>query len=170
MLTALATRRYPVLQRQPRAHDREPGRCHALLTSERDAHMPQRSKRTEAAATNSTQPAQSKQPTTSDEQPQQPRRRHGPRPGTENARRGGMAVRDKYGPDFYAAIGKKGGSVVRQKHGAEFYAAIGKKGGEATRNAHGGQHYSRIGRMGGLRLRQRADKDEQTPENTRTPR
>lgn len=87
---------------------------------------------------------------------QQPeKRRRGPRAGSENARRGGMAVREKYGQEFFARIGSKGGKTVRERRGPEFYASIGRLGGQTTRDTLGVDHYERIGRMGGLRARQR---------------
>ena len=85
--------------------------------------------------------------------PKQPQRRRGPRAGSENARHGGMAVREKYGPDYFATIGAKGGRTARERHGAEFYAEIGRRGGVRTRDTLGVAHYERIGRMGGLRAR-----------------
>src|SRR5579885_3379815 len=84
-----------------------------------------------------------------------PKRRRGPRAGSENARRGGMAVREKYGPEFFAKIGSKGGRTVRERRGADFYANIGRMGGQTTRETHGVSHYERIGRMGGLRAKRR---------------
>jgi hypothetical protein len=36
-------------------------------------------------------------------------RKRGPKPGSENARRGGQAVVAKYGALFFRAIGKRGG-------------------------------------------------------------
>lgn len=90
--------------------------------------------------------------------PAKPRRR-GPRPGTESARHGGLAVRDKYGSEFFAKIGAKGGKSVSAQHGADFYAGIGHRGGSSTRDRLGLEHYERIGRMGGLRQRQR-ERDE----------
>ncbi len=33
-------------------------------------------------------------------------------PGSERAKHGGQAVRDRHGSDFYARIGKKGGIVI----------------------------------------------------------
>jgi uncharacterized protein len=89
------------------------------------------------------------------ETPQTLKRRRGPRAGTESARRGGMAVREKYGPEFFAQIGSKGGKSVSAQHGPDFYADIGHRGGSSTRDKLGPEHYERIGRMGGLRLRQR---------------
>ena len=87
------------------------------------------------------------------EQPE--KRRRGPRAGSENARRGGMAVREKYGQEFFAKIGSKGGKTVRERRGPEFYASIGRLGGQTTRDTLGVDHYERIGRLGGLRARQR---------------
>lgn len=83
--------------------------------------------------------------------------RHGPGPqaGTEQAKHGGMAVKAKYGKEYYAQIGAKGGKTARQRYGAEFYSVIGKQGGQATRQRLGTEHYERIGRLGGLRARQR---------------
>jgi general stress protein YciG len=83
------------------------------------------------------------------------KRRRGPRAGTENARRGGIAVREKYGQDFFAKIGSMGGKTVRERLGPEFYASIGRRGGQTTRDTLGTEHYERIGRMGGLRARKR---------------
>ncbi len=89
------------------------------------------------------------------------KRRRGPRPGTENARHGGLAVREKYGPEFFAKIGAKGGKSVSAQHSADFYAGIGHRGGSSTRDRLGVEHYERIGRMGGLRQRQRERDAEQ---------
>ncbi len=48
----------------------------------------------------------------------------------EAGRKGGEAVKQKYGPKFYSAIGKKGGDTVKQERGSEFFAEIGRRGGE----------------------------------------
>src|SRR5262249_6550900 len=80
-----------------------------------------------------------------------PRRKPGPRPGTDAAKRGGTAARDKYGREFYSKIGAKGGSTVRDRHGSAFYTEIGRRGGESTKRNLGTEHYSRIGRIGGQR-------------------
>lgn len=45
-------------------------------------------------------------------------------------RKGGEAVKKKYGQSFYQKIGKKGGETVKQERGSAFYAEIGKRGGE----------------------------------------
>src|SRR5690348_16545432 len=79
------------------------------------------------------------------------RRKPGPRPGTEAAKRGGTAAREKYGREFYSKIGSKGGSTVRERHGSAFYTEIGRRGGESTKRNLGTEHYSRIGRIGGKR-------------------
>ena len=48
----------------------------------------------------------------------------------EAGRKGGEAVKSKYGPSFYREIGKKGGETVKRERGAGFYAEIGRRGGE----------------------------------------
>ena len=48
----------------------------------------------------------------------------------EAGRKGGEAVKKKYGPSFYRLIGKKGGETVKQERGSAFYAEIGRRGGE----------------------------------------
>jgi general stress protein YciG len=75
--------------------------------------------------------------------------KRGPKAGTQEARRGGEAVRAKYGREFFSQIGKKGGDTVRREHGPDFYAQIGKKGGETTKNRQGHEFYARIGKKGG---------------------
>lgn len=78
-------------------------------------------------------------------------RKPGPRPGTDAAKRGGTAAREKYGRDFYRRIGAKGGSTVRERYGSSFYTEIGRRGGEATKRHLGIEHYARIGHIGGKR-------------------
>jgi uncharacterized protein len=94
--------------------------------------------------------------------PERPaRRKPGPKPGTEAAKRGGTAAREKYGREFYSKIGSKGGSTVRERHGSNFYTEIGRRGGESTKRNLGVEHYSRIGRIGGQRAHGRRDKDSE---------
>ncbi len=81
--------------------------------------------------------------------------RRGPKPGTEAAKRGGWATRDKCGTEHYRRIGAKGGSTVLNQRGLEFYREIGRRGGESTRGKLGTEHYARIGRIGGKRKRKR---------------
>jgi general stress protein YciG len=87
------------------------------------------------------------------------RRKPGPKPGTEAARRGGTAAREKYGREFYSKIGAKGGSTVRERHGSTFYTEIGRRGGQSTKRNLGVEHYSRIGRIGGQRAHGQRDKN-----------
>lgn len=108
--------------------------------------MPKRTqhpKEHDAGTTGTTE--QSSTPTT------RQRRKPGPVPGTDAAKRGGTAAREKYGRDFYRRIGSKGGSTVRERHGSSFYTQIGRLGGEATKRNLGREHYARIGRIGGQR-------------------
>jgi general stress protein YciG len=84
------------------------------------------------------------------------RRKPGPKPGSEAARRGGLAARAKYGPELYRRIGTVGGRTVRERHGSAFFSAIGKCGGEETKRTHGREHYARIGKIGGGRRKRGA--------------
>ncbi len=73
-----------------------------------------------------------------------PRRsKPGPKPGTEAAKRGGQAAKQKYGSAFYAVIGAKGGTTVRDRKGVAFYETIGRQGGLTTRRRYGLEHYAR---------------------------
>ena len=74
--------------------------------------------------------------------------KRGPVAGSEQAKRGGQAVRDKYGSAFFAQIGKKGGAAMKQR-GPAYFAEIGRKGGEATKQKHGSELYTRAGKAGG---------------------
>lgn len=67
----------------------------------------------------------------------------------EAGRKGGQAVRDKYGPGFYEQIGRKGGEAVKAERGHAFYEEIGRKGGEAVKAERGHAFYEEIGRKGG---------------------
>jgi general stress protein YciG len=83
-------------------------------------------------------------------EPEMPvRRKRGPQPGTEAARRGGRAAAEKYGSEFYRQIGKKGGAEAKARYGSEHFARIGRRGGETTRARLGLDHYARIGKIGG---------------------
>lgn len=83
------------------------------------------------------------------------RRKPGPVPGSDAARRGGQRVREKYGSEHYRRIGAAGGKAIREQRGSDFYATIGHKGGEATKRNQGLEHYARIGRIGGSRRSRR---------------
>ena len=45
--------------------------------------------------------------------------KRGPEPGSQKAKRGGQAVREKYGAEFYSKIGKKGGERGRSTNDKE---------------------------------------------------
>lgn len=113
-----------------------------LLASKRSATVSTPRGRTPRSASVATATPQATKPA---------RRKPGPQPGTEAARRGGTAARDKYGKDFYSRIGAKGGATVRDHRGSAFYTEIGRKGGESTKRVHGAEYYSSIGRIGGTR-------------------
>jgi hypothetical protein len=55
--------------------------------------------------------------------------KRGLKAGTDAAKRGGRAVAEKYGRDFFRQIGQKGGTVVKGTHGADHYIRIGRLGG-----------------------------------------
>src|SRR3989337_3754777 len=67
----------------------------------------------------------------------------------EAGRRGGLAVKKKYGPSFYSEIGRKGGQSTKKNYGSDFYSKIGEKGGEVVKDKLGVVFYSDIGRLGG---------------------
>jgi len=58
-----------------------------------------------------------------------------PELAAEAGRRGGEAVKEKYGPSFYREIGKKGGDRVKELYGSEYYAERGRRGGHARAEA-----------------------------------
>jgi general stress protein YciG len=71
----------------------------------------------------------------------------------EAGKRGGDAVRAKYGASFYEEIGRKGGEVTKERHGAEFYENIGQKGGNAVKDKYGPGFYEEIGHKGGQKVK-----------------
>lgn len=85
-----------------------------------------------------------------------PERKHAENNGKmtvqEAGRRGGEAVRQKYGPNFYSEIGQKGGQARREELGSQGYAAIGRKGGEVVSQDR--DHMAQIGHKGGQRVRE----------------
>ena len=48
----------------------------------------------------------------------------------EAGRKGGEAVKKKYGSEYYREIGKKGGETVKQERGSEYFREIGQRGKE----------------------------------------
>lgn len=51
----------------------------------------------------------------------------------EGGRRGGKAVVETYGREFYQGIGKRGGKALRETYGIEHFRDIGKKGAQAKK-------------------------------------
>lgn len=96
-------------------------------------------------------PEHNEQPKASRSAETRERRKPGPRPGTEEARRGGLAAAAKLGSEFYRRIGKKGGAESKARYGTEHFARIGRQGGESTKRRLGHEHYARIGKIGGKR-------------------
>ena len=92
---------------------------------------------------------------------------HGPVPGSEGAKRIGEAhlgghPHDKSGGfahsrELAVRAGKKGGLAVKNKYGIKYLRELGKQGGENLKNKYGKEFYARIGRLGGL-ARARKDK------------
>lgn len=82
-----------------------------------------------------------------------PKGKRGPVAGTEQAKRGGQAMKEQYGSTFYQEIGKKGGAAASERIGPEGYRAIGQKGGETTKAKHGADFFRRIGKLGGAKKR-----------------
>ena len=87
----------------------------------------------------------------------------------EAGKRGGLAVKKKYGPSFYAEIGRKGGRATKKTYGPEFYSMIGEKGGERVKEKHGPAFYSEIGKKGGrTRARKQMEFEFWWPNVTKT--
>jgi uncharacterized protein len=72
----------------------------------------------------------------------------------EAGKKGGDAVRDRYGSGFYERIGRKGGQVTRERHGQGFYEAIGQKGGKVVKDKYCADFYEEIGHKGGQKVKQ----------------
>ena len=68
-------------------------------------------------------------------------------------KKGGDAVRDRYGSGFYEKIGRKGGQVTRERHGQGFYETIGQKGGKVVKEKYGPDFYEQIGHKGGQKVK-----------------
>ncbi len=97
-------------------------------------------------------------------------RKPGPQPGSEGARRIAEAHRgskdhDQSGgfasnPDRAREAGRKGGDAVKQRYGPDFYKEIGRKGGETVKKSRGMEFFSEIGRKGGATRPRSKRKDE----------
>ncbi len=102
--------------------------------------------------------------------------RPGPQPGSPGARKIAEAHRGSHEHDLeggFAAnptlareAGRKGGEAVKRKYGSQFYKEIGKKGGETVKLERGSEFYAEIGRRGGemrsARLKERLAQEENT--------
>lgn len=69
----------------------------------------------------------------------------------EAGKKGGDAIKKKYGSEFFSKIGKKGGKSLRSRVAVEdpsFYVRIGKAGGDAVKEKHDPAYFSRLGQMG----------------------
>lgn len=71
----------------------------------------------------------------------------------EAGKKGGDAVRKRYGASFYEEIGRKGGQATRERHGASFYETIGQKGGQVVKEKYGPDFYEQIGHKGGQQVK-----------------
>src|SRR5712691_4038354 len=78
---------------------------------------------------------------------------------SEAGRKGGSAVREKYGEDHYRRIGTKGGTALKNKRGNEYYRTIARKGGQANVEKYGSDHFSEMGKKGGNTTRERKGLD-----------
>lgn len=84
----------------------------------------------------------------------------------EAGKKGGDAVRDRYGSGFYERIGRKGGQVTRERHGQGFYEAIGQKGGRVVKEKYGADFYEEIGHKGGQKVKQLIEQAKKALENS----
>jgi len=71
----------------------------------------------------------------------------------EAGKKGGDAVRERYGSSYYEEIGRKGGKATRDRHGVEFYESIGQKGGRVVKEKYGVDFYEEIGHKGGQKVK-----------------
>ncbi len=63
----------------------------------------------------------------------------------EAGKRGGEAVREMYGEEFFREVGSRGGSATKEKYGSEFYRENGAKGAAKIREKYGPNYFSEIG-------------------------
>src|SRR5260370_40013356 len=67
---------------------------------------------------------------------------------SEAGRKGGKAVRDKYGEDYYRRIGQIGGTTLKEKRGSDYYRTIAKKDRRANVDKYGAEHFAAMGIQG----------------------
>lgn len=89
----------------------------------------------------------------------QPKHKPGAKPGSEEAKRGGQAILERYGREFYHHLGPLGGEAMRQKYGHDYYTRIGLLGGVATKEKYGPDHYHQIGKMNKGRRKRKGTAD-----------
>jgi hypothetical protein len=77
----------------------------------------------------------------------------------EAGRKGGNAVRDKYGVEYYRRIGKSGGDALKAKRGVSYYSTLAQKGGQAFVARYGVDSFSQLGKKGGDTTKQRQGAD-----------
>lgn len=77
----------------------------------------------------------------------------------EAGRRGGLKVKETYGPEHYVRIGALGGKAVAAQRGPGFFSAIGKKGGAALKASRTQNYYRDIGAAGGAVVLERYGRD-----------
>lgn len=75
--------------------------------------------------------------------------KRGPKPGSPGARRIAKANAVQRTSEFYRELGRKGGQAVKEKYGVDHLKEIGRKGGEETNKKFGPSFYSQIGAIGG---------------------
>lgn len=68
----------------------------------------------------------------------------------EAGRKGGLACREKHGPEHHKELGKRGGAATAQR-GSEHFKSIGKLGGTKVLETRGREFFQAIGRKGAAR-------------------
>lgn len=75
--------------------------------------------------------------------------RYGPSHFQEIGTKGGRTVKERYGSSHYSELGTKGGEALKEQMEPGYYAQIGKRGGNVTKQKHGSEYYSSLGKKGG---------------------
>ncbi len=70
--------------------------------------------------------------------------------------------------EYASECGKRGGAAVKEKYGSMYYSVIAARGAARTYARYGSEHYVKIGRIGGLRraenIKARKEAEEATKE------
>src|SRR5438876_10928104 len=85
-----------------------------------------------------------------------PRRKPGPKPGSEGARRTGFAV----DPERARRAGKVGAARVLERYGRAHFQQIGVTGGRKLVETLGKEHLAAIGRVGGAKAKALRDQQD----------